>query len=98
MTLPITPDVDVERDDEGNVTQLRHPRQAFASAAAFTTPEALAEAILRFEALEDGFEPGVARAHARRFDATHFREGLRFEVDQLLEAHASRETPACASA
>ncbi len=48
-------------------------------------PEALAEAILRFESIEDQFEPSVLREHAMRFNAERFRAGLRWEVDQLLE-------------
>ncbi len=46
----------------------------------------MAEAILRFETLEDQFDPGACLAHAERFDVTRFHEGMRFEVEQLLAA------------
>ncbi len=50
-------------------------------------PEALAEAILRFETLEERFDPATLRAHAQRFDVSRFRDGMRWEIDQLLKAN-----------
>ena len=51
------------------------------------TVEGLVEALRRFEAFEAGFDPGRARAQARRFSKEAFQAGLRAQVDALL-AHA----------
>ncbi len=51
--------------------------------------DALAEAMLRFEAIEERFDPVALREHALHFDAPRFRDGMRWEIEQLLEAGSS---------
>lgn len=41
------------------------------------TPESLAEAILRFEAMEARFEPTVIQQHSRKFDTEIFQSAMR---------------------
>ncbi len=56
------------------------------------TPEALREAIERFEALEDSFDPAALRANAERFGNVHFRARL---AELVGEAQAAmRPAPA----
>ena len=47
-------------------------------------PAALAEAVVRFDAL--AVDPGACVANAARFDVAHFRHGLRAVVDRTLAA------------
>ncbi len=82
--------------DRGGATETVRPasgsRVGAATGVWFSeqSAEALSEAILRFESLEDQFEPRALRAHAARFDAERFRDGMQWEVDQLLEASGAR--------
>ena len=48
------------------------------------TPASLAEAVRRFEAWEERFEPAAARANARRFGLERFCKELSAQVDALL--------------
>ncbi|PWC32984.1 glycosyltransferase [Azospirillum sp. TSO35-2] len=48
------------------------------------TPEALIDAVERFEAQEHRFDPAAIRAHAARFDQELFKERLRDTVDRWL--------------
>jgi len=48
------------------------------------TPEALADAVRRFEAWEPGFQPSDARAQAERFSRAAFQRAVKAEVDALL--------------
>ena len=48
------------------------------------TPEALVEALRRFEVLERTFEPGRARARAERFSEERFRAALQLKIRELL--------------
>ena len=45
------------------------------------TPEALADAVRRFEAVEAEFDAGVVRAHAERFGPERFRSEIRREIE-----------------
>jgi len=51
------------------------------------TPQSLADAILKFEAIEGSFAPGVIRAHAEQFDKRHFVARMRDFVSRKLAAH-----------
>ncbi len=51
-------------------------------------PEALAEAVLAFDAL--AVDPAACVASARRFDTAQFRRGLRSVVDLALDGPGSR--------
>lgn len=51
------------------------------------TPEALAEAIRRFEAMEERFDPACIVRRARRFDRATFRERMQEAVERQLERH-----------
>jgi glycosyltransferase involved in cell wall biosynthesis len=53
---------------------------------AHQTPEALADAVRRFEASESRFDPARVRAHAEGFSAERFRAGIRGEVERTLRA------------
>lgn len=46
------------------------------------TPEALREAVLRFEAAESRFDPAAIRAHAERFGAERFRSELSAAIER----------------
>jgi glycosyltransferase involved in cell wall biosynthesis len=48
------------------------------------TPEALADAVRRFEAAADRFSPAAVRAHAERFRGERFRAELRAEIEAAL--------------
>jgi glycosyltransferase involved in cell wall biosynthesis len=48
------------------------------------TPEALVEALQRFEALEPSFDPARARAQAEQFSEERFRAAVRDRVKGLL--------------
>jgi hypothetical protein len=48
------------------------------------TPEALADAVHRFEAASERFAPAAIRAHAERFRSERFRAELRAEIDAAL--------------
>ena len=48
------------------------------------TPEALIEAIERFEANVDRFDPQMARASAERFDKAVFKERVSEAIDAIL--------------
>ncbi|MGN6698799.1 MAG: glycosyltransferase [Thermomicrobiales bacterium] len=50
------------------------------------TPEAIVDAVRRFETLT--FDPAAIRAHARTFDAAVFRKALKEFVDDRFRAHA----------
>lgn len=80
--------------DRGGATETVRPTHTGGAATGVwfseQRAEALADAMLRFEAAEDQFEPAALREHAMRFDVTRFREGMRWEVDQLLEASRSQ--------
>src|SRR5204863_389966 len=54
-------------------------------------PEALAEAVLAFDAL--AVDPAACVASARRFDTAHFRRGLRAVLDLALDGLGSRRGP-----
>jgi hypothetical protein len=54
------------------------------------TAESLAEAIGRFAKLEGVFDPRAIRANAERFDAVHFRNGIRREVTRVIEDESAR--------
>lgn len=79
--------------DRGGATETVRPTHGSAAATGVwfseQRAEALADAMLRFEAVEGRFEPATLREHAMRFDVSRFREGMRWEVDQLLEASDS---------
>ncbi|HZJ55373.1 MAG TPA: glycosyltransferase [Myxococcaceae bacterium] len=49
-------------------------------------PEALVEALRRFESFERGFEPGRARARAELFSEERFRSAVRRKVEALVTA------------
>lgn len=76
--------------DRGGATETVRPASAQQSGTGVwfseQRAEALAEATLRFEAIEDQFDPETLRDHARRFDAPRFRDEMRWEIDQLLKA------------
>jgi glycosyltransferase involved in cell wall biosynthesis len=48
------------------------------------TPEALADALGRFDAFERTFQPGRARAQAEQFSEERFRDAIRRKVEALL--------------
>jgi len=48
------------------------------------TPDALADAVLRFEAAEPWFDAKLVRSHAERFSAPRFRDEFQREVQALL--------------
>jgi glycosyltransferase involved in cell wall biosynthesis len=52
------------------------------------TPEALADALGRFEAFERTFQPARARAQAELFSEERFREAVRRKVEALLAGRA----------
>ncbi len=54
-------------------------------------PAALAEAVVRFDAL--AVDPGACVDNAARFDAAHFRHGLRAVVDRTLAARRGESPP-----
>ncbi|CAO3437696.1 glycosyltransferase [Azospirillum doebereinerae] len=56
------------------------------------TPEALIEAVERYEAQAHRFHPAILREHARRFDERVFKEKMRSAIDGWLHA-AALETP-----
>ena len=51
---------------------------------ATSDPAALAEAVVRFDAL--AVDPGACVENAARFDVSHFRHGVRAVVDRTLAA------------
>lgn len=53
------------------------------------TPESLAEAVERFEAVEDHFDPHAIRSWAERFGPERFRSGILREIAPLLAAGAA---------
>lgn len=55
------------------------------------TPEALVEAVRRFETLEAGFDPAFIRAHAERFDEGRFIEKIRDFVTRRYAEHRVEE-------
>jgi glycosyltransferase involved in cell wall biosynthesis len=57
------------------------------------TPDALVQAVHRFEDAEPWFDPKLVRSHAERFSAPRFRAEIQREVQGLLE-HDPRETVA----
>jgi len=52
------------------------------------TPEALVEALQRFETFEHGFDPARARAQAERFSEERFRAAVQFKIRELLAGRA----------
>jgi glycosyltransferase involved in cell wall biosynthesis len=57
------------------------------------TPEALAAALRRFEAVEAGFDPARIRAHAERFSPERFRAEIAEEVEATLGAAGREAAP-----
>ena len=57
------------------------------------TPEALTEAVERFEAAERSFDPTVIRTHSERFGGERFVEELRRFVGRCLEPHGGSVVP-----
>jgi glycosyltransferase involved in cell wall biosynthesis len=53
------------------------------------TPNAIAEAVLRFESLGPVFNPGGCRRNAERFSATRFRQEFSAYVHDVLKAQGS---------
>jgi glycosyltransferase involved in cell wall biosynthesis len=51
------------------------------------TVEAISDAVLRFEAGGDPFDPAALRAHARQFDAPVFDRRMRDFIDTALREH-----------
>lgn len=49
------------------------------------TPEALAEAVRRFERVEERFRPDRIRTHAERFDRRHFERRFTMMLERWLE-------------
>ena len=58
------------------------------------TPDALADAVLRFEANFDRFSPDAARTQALKFDKSAFKSAVWAEVERTLQA-AAREGAGC---
>ncbi len=59
------------------------------------TPEALIEAVERFEKHEPAFRPEAIRGHAERFGAPRFRRELEREIERCLSSQApARRSPA----
>jgi len=54
-------------------------------------PAALAEAVVRFDAL--AIDPGACVENAARFDVAHFRHGVRAVVDRALAARRDDSSP-----
>jgi len=50
-------------------------------------PEALVEALGRFEAFERGFEPARARSRAELFSEERFRDAIRRKVEAVIAGH-----------
>jgi hypothetical protein len=48
------------------------------------TPEALADAVRRFEGAAGRFEPAAIRAHAEHFRGERFRSEMRAEIERAL--------------
>lgn len=63
------------------------PAQATALFFDSQTPEALVEAVRRFESLEPGFDPAFIRAHAEGFDEGRFIEKIRCYVARRYAEH-----------
>lgn len=62
------------------------------------TPEALIEAVQRFEAQEHRFNPTVIQAHAARFDRSVFKARLRETIDSWVNGEEPALAPARAAA
>lgn len=57
-------------------------------------PEALRDAVLRFESMEDRLDPSTIREHARRFDRSRFKRRMLQVVERLLGRSLYLEEPA----
>jgi glycosyltransferase involved in cell wall biosynthesis len=54
------------------------------------TPEAIADAVERFEAIAGSIDPAACRANALRFSRTHFRDAFGAELDAAWRHAAAR--------